>query len=119
MDDEPPRTFAELHSAAVQENSPGALLDRVVAPAASKPRRSRRLSDALLLAFHHASDQGDLDVAWRLLVLAEVAHERAPRADIGERRRSVEPLVAAYERLWELRHPEASVEERGNLTELI
>ena len=31
------------------------------------PRYSRRLSDKILLAFHHACDQGDYEIAEQLL----------------------------------------------------
>ncbi|MFT8245371.1 hypothetical protein [Roseomonas sp. BN140053] len=81
-----------------------------VAPA---PRRSRRLADKLLLAFHHACDQNELSLAWRLLALVEVAHERAAGSDLGERRRNIGPLVAAHERLWALRHASDPAGEAG------
>jgi hypothetical protein len=73
----------------------------------SAPRHSRRLSDKVLIAFHHACDQGDFDVAEQLLhVLEMMVRRRAISPDIN-RRRSMDTLVAAHERLWYLRHPEA------------
>ncbi len=70
-------------------------------------RYSRRLSDKILIAFHQACDQGDFDVAEQLLRTMETMLMRRPLApEGGNRRRSMEGLVAAYERLWYLRHPE-------------
>ncbi|APH54145.1 Hypothetical protein GbCGDNIH9_5106 [Granulibacter bethesdensis] len=69
------------------------------------PRFSRRLADKILSAFHQACDQNELDVADRLLkVLEMMMSRRASRMDVT-RRRSIEALVAAHERLWHLRHP--------------
>jgi hypothetical protein len=72
-------------------------------------RRRRRLSDKILIAFHQACDQADLEVAERLLSILEAMttpqrRARAPRG--SERRRRRETLVAAHERLWQLRHPD-------------
>lgn len=71
------------------------------------PRHSRRLSDKTLVAFHHACDVMDLEVAETLLRLLETMTTRRPRSEDGNRRRSIEGLVAAHERLWHLRHPQA------------
>lgn len=70
------------------------------------PRHSRRLSDKILVAFHHACDVIDLEVADQLLQLLETMTTRQPRPEDGNRRRSIEGLVAAHERLWHLRHPQ-------------
>jgi hypothetical protein len=81
--------------------------DEVAHGAASdKPiRHTRRLSDQVLIAFHHACDISDLEVAERLLKLVEIMLlRRAVDADRNIRRNS-EGLVAAHERLWHLRHP--------------
>ena len=72
------------------------------------PRHSRRLSDKILVAFHHACDVMDLEIAEQLLRLLETMTTRRPRPEDGNRRRSIEGLVAAHERLWHLRHPEAT-----------
>ena len=74
----------------------------------TKPRgHIRRLSDHILIAFHQACDQGDLEVARLLRGVLEmmVATPRLPRGT-GNRRRETATLVAAHERLWDLRHPE-------------
>ncbi len=72
--------------------------------AATPPRYSRRLSDKILVAFHHACDQQELDIAGELLnVLEMLLMQRGSAADLG-RRRNMESLVAAHERLWALRH---------------
>lgn len=69
------------------------------------PRHTRRLSDKVLVAFHHACDTSDLEIAEHLLRILEVMITRRPTNADGNRRRSLEGLVAAYERLWHLRHP--------------
>lgn len=70
------------------------------------PRQGRRLSDKILVAFHHACDLADFEVAENLLRTLELMLTRRPfPADVG-RRRSMENLVAAHERLWHLRHPD-------------
>ena len=70
------------------------------------PRHTRRLSDKILVAFHQACDTGELDVAEQLLVILEKMMGRRPTVNEGNRRRNMESLVAAFERLWHLRHPE-------------
>lgn len=71
------------------------------------PRYSRRLSDKILIAFHHACDQADLEVAERLLQILEMMLTRRPLTPDGSRRKNMESLVAAHERLWYLRHPQS------------
>lgn len=70
------------------------------------PRYSRRLSDKILIAFHHACDQGDFEIAEQLLHILENMLTRRTVAPDANRRKSIESLVAAHERLWHLRHPE-------------
>lgn len=71
------------------------------------PRYSRRLSDKILIAFHHGCDQADFEVAEQLLHILEMMLTRRPLTPDGTRRRNMESLVAAHERLWHLRHPNA------------
>ena len=73
-----------------------------------RPVRRRRLSDMILAAAHSACDQGDLEAAERLLAVVESMLRRGPAEGPRERRLDVQPLVAAFERIWVLRHPEAS-----------
>jgi hypothetical protein len=74
--------------------------------AAGVPRYTRRASDHILIAFHHACDQKDLEVAEQLLiVLGSVCSPRQLPPDAVDRR-AKEAVVAAYERLWQLRHPD-------------
>ncbi len=68
------------------------------------PRHTRRLSDKVLIAFHQACDTSDLEIAADLLRVLEVMLARRPTHADGNRRRNVEGLVAAHERLWHLRH---------------
>ena len=70
------------------------------------PRYSRRLSDKILLAFHHACDQGDYEIAEQLLRILETMLTRRTVPPDANRRKTIESLVAAHERLWHLRHPE-------------
>ena len=72
---------------------------------ATAPRYSRRLSDKILIAFHHACDQADFEVAEQLLHILEMMLTRRPLTPDGTRRRNMESLIAAHERLWHLRHP--------------
>jgi len=65
------------------------------------PRYTRRLSDKILIAFHHACDQSDFEVAEQLLHIFGMMLARPPLA----RRRDLDALVAAHERLWHLRNP--------------
>ena len=67
-------------------------------------RYSRRLSDKILVAFHHACDQADFEVARKLLQTLEMMLTQRPSTPDQTRRRNVESLVAAHERLWNLRH---------------
>src|SRR6476646_4205720 len=73
--------------------------------ASGTPRYTRRLSDKVLIAFHHACDQSDFEVAEQLLHILEMMLTRRPLTPDGTRRRNMESLVAAHERLWHLRHP--------------
>ena len=70
-------------------------------------RHRRRLSDKILLAFHQACGQADFAVAEQLLNILDTMttaqrRSRAPRG--SERRRNQCIVVAAHERLWQLRH---------------
>ena len=71
------------------------------------PRHTRRLSDKILIAFHHACDQADYEVAEDLLRILETMLTRRVVSPDSNRRRNIESLVAAHERLWMLKHPEA------------
>ncbi len=68
------------------------------------PRYMRRLSDKILIAFHHACDDADFEIAGQLLQTLEVLIMRRPLTPDSSRRRGMENLVAAHERLWHLRH---------------
>ena len=92
-------TKTERHDEEVTAREPGP---------GGAPRYSRRLSDKILIAFHHACDQGDYEVADQLLHILEMMLTRRPLTPDGTRRRNMESLVAAHERLWYLRHPVAS-----------
>ena len=65
----------------------------------------RRLFDKVLIPFHHACDEGDFEVAEKLLRVLEMIVDRDPTNRDGYRRPNMDSLVAAHERLWTLRHP--------------
>ena len=65
-------------------------------------RRSRRLSDKILITFHAACDVREFTVARQLLATLEDMHYRVGHHSPLDQRRSSEALVAAYERLWHL-----------------
>ncbi|MFC0384049.1 hypothetical protein [Muricoccus vinaceus] len=80
-----------------------------VEPAArpsSVPRYTRRLTDKILIAFHQACDQGDFEVAVEMLRVLETMITRRELPPGQNRRKNMESLVAAHERLWHLRHRE-------------
>ncbi|MCI0753880.1 hypothetical protein [Teichococcus vastitatis] len=74
---------------------------------AATPRHTRRLSDKILIAFHQACDQNDFEIAEELLRILEKMVTRRPSQPDNNRRKNMESLVAAHERLWLLRHPES------------
>ncbi|WP_158933024.1 hypothetical protein [Acidisphaera sp. S103] len=74
---------------------------------ASEPRYARRLSDKILIACHHACDQREIEIAADLLDVLEFMISRRPTLPTGKQRRAKESLVAAHERLWQMRHPTA------------
>ena len=67
-------------------------------------RHSRRLEDKLLIAFHHACDVNDLEIAGHVLRVLEIMLARRPSHPDGNRRRNMEAFVAAHERMWHIRH---------------
>ena len=71
-------------------------------------RPGRRLADKILVAFHQACDLADYEVADGLLRLLESMLSRRPLAPDSNRRRSMESLVAAHERLWYLTNPDSA-----------
>ena len=91
-------------AAVPHDNLPDAELE--VRDAPSLPRHTRRLPDKVLVAFHHACDTADLEAGEQLLRVLELMMARRPTPGDGNRRRGMESLVAAHERLWHLRHPE-------------
>jgi hypothetical protein len=88
------------------ERAQGRQVSDAVPDQDARPRRHRRLSDHVMIAFHFACDQGDLEVAQQLIVILEHMLRRAPPEGRPERLLDAQPLVAAHERLWSLRHPE-------------
>lgn len=67
------------------------------------PRQQRRLPERILVAAHQACDLGELQVAGSLLSVLEVVLMHPNAASPSAHRRTIEGMVAAYERLWHLR----------------
>ena len=67
----------------------------------------RRLSDKLLIAFDQACAIGELVVAHELLCSLEGLFNRPSRSGEQDRRKNLESLVEAHERLWILRRKAA------------
>jgi hypothetical protein len=70
-------------------------------------RQRRQVSDDILVAFHFACDIKDLLVAQRLLHAFEALLAGRANAPDFNKARAVATLVAAHERLWNLRVAEA------------
>jgi hypothetical protein len=79
-------------------------------PPLSVTSRNRLLSDRILIAFNQAYEQDDLDVAERLVRVFETLSRRALKPNTN-RRREMDNLVAAYQRLWLLRRRNAGTSE--------
>ena len=62
-------------------------------------RGGRRLSDKIRVAFHVACNEGDVEIAERLLGHLEILNHQPPILPGGINRRQRENLVASYERL--------------------
>ena len=83
------------------------------------PRQNRRLPERILVAAHQACDLGDLDVAAQLLSILETVVGQTRGPVDPARRRTMESLIAAHQRLWHLRHvgevtaPQAAAAPQG------
>jgi hypothetical protein len=76
------------------------------APPARQPgsRQRKDVANDILSAFHFACDIKDLDIAQRLLAAMEtLIHDRSASPGF-DKHRALATIVAAYERLWALRH---------------
>ena len=70
------------------------------------PSSSRQLPERILVAAHQSIDLGDLDMASKLLgVVERLLKGKVSRSQLCTRR-NIEGLVAAYQRIWDLRHPD-------------
>ena len=70
-------------------------------------RYPRRVADHVLTAFHQTCDQRELEVAEQLLAVLAMVIAGRRHQPASPDRHDKESLVAAYERLWQLLHPEA------------
>jgi len=76
------------------------------ASAAHREGRSRHPAERLFITFREACAQGDLDLAEATLRLVEVSILLTPE-DSPQRRKVMDGLVAGYNTLWFMRHPDA------------
>ncbi|WP_428374379.1 hypothetical protein [Lichenicoccus sp.] len=105
------RASEALALAEIMNGLPAAVTRTLGVHAGAAPRQSRRLPERILVAAHQACDLGDLDIALQLLsILETVIGQRSAVMDPG-RRRVMESLIAAHQRLWHLRHAEAAGED--------
>ncbi len=79
-------------------------LDSPPTAAQNRTRMPRRVSKQILIAFHQACDEIDLEVAKGLLDILEALLNGGLLDNGGRRQDDMENLVAAHERLWHLRH---------------
>lgn len=73
------------------------------------PRQHRRLPERILVAAHQACDLGELQTAGSLLSILEIVLLQPTAGSLTAQRRTIEGMVAAYERLWHLRRGTTSV----------
>jgi hypothetical protein len=66
-------------------------------------KHGRRLSDKILIAFHHACDARDVDTAEGLLATLDRLISRPVPVETPDRRKVVETLADANYRLWDLK----------------
>jgi hypothetical protein len=71
------------------------------------PKSPRTLFDEILVLFHRACDQRDIEIAFELLTVLDLMAMREPYLADGKIRRNGYHLVAAHQRLWEIQHPPA------------
>jgi hypothetical protein len=69
-------------------------------------RYTRRLTDKILIAFHSACDQNDIDAAGPLLDVLDFMVRRASVDRRSRDHRTEESVFAAHERLWHLKNRE-------------
>ena len=87
---------------------PATIAENLTGVAGSAPRQNRRLPERILIAAHQACDLGDLDVAAQLLSILETIVGQGRGPVDPTRRRVMESLIAAHQRMWHLRHAEAT-----------
>ena len=98
------RTGSVLELAEMVGSLPSAVAGTLGGMSGAAPRQNRRLPERILIAAHQACDLGDLDVAGQLLSILEtiVGQSRGPVDPV--RRRVMESLIAAHQRMWHLRY---------------
>jgi hypothetical protein len=69
-------------------------------------RYGRRLSDKILIAFHHACDKQDVETAEDLLATLSRIIARPAPSEMYNRRKIAETQADANYRLWDLRRQE-------------
>ena len=82
-------------------------------------RYMKRLSDKILVAFHLACDQREIDIASELLHVLEFMAVRLPPLPPSEVRRLDRSLIGAHERLEQIRARRERQRGRGETTEWV
>lgn len=102
------RTGSVFDLAKMMDSLPPAVAGGLAGMSGAVPRQNRRLPERILIAAHQACDLGDLDVAAQLLSILEtiVGQSRGPVDPV--RRRVMESLIAAHQRMWHLRYAEGT-----------
>ena len=75
------------------------------------PLGGRQLPERILVAAHQAIDLGDLEAAIRLLGVVEGLVKDKAKRPASSTRRTMESLVAAHQRIWNLRHRDIAATE--------
>jgi hypothetical protein len=102
------RTSLVLDLAEIVSGLPPAVAASITGLPGVAPRQNRRLPERILVAAHQACDLGDLDIAAQLLSILETVIGQSRGAIDPARRRVMESLIAAHQRLWHLRHADAA-----------
>lgn len=89
--------------------------------ASARKGNVRKFSQRLLAAVHYACDLGEYETARMLLAITEDVVMRRDALYSFNRRRIMDDVVLAYERLWSLRQPwqEAGLAPSGRAFEAI
>lgn len=104
------RTSLVLDLADMMSGLPPTVAGSITGLHGAAPRQNRRLPERILVAAHQACDLGDLDIAAQLLSILETVIGQSRGPVDPARRRVMESLIAAHQRLWHLRHADKTAD---------